>query len=258
MGLLFEFKTVQSHSLKTLFEVLKDILTDVNIIFDENGVKIMAMDGNHIALIHLKLEADKFESFYCKQKTMIGVSMISFYKLMKTISNSDIVSMSMDEDNTDILNIHIENPDKNTKTNFNLKLLDLNEEELDIPDVEIDCIITMGSNEFQKLCRDMTHLKDTVCISSQNNQISFSCEGDFANWETIIGETNHGLTFNKESDECISGEYSLKYINLFTKSTNLCSTIELYLKKDYPLIMKYNVGNLGEIRFCLAGKRTDC
>ena len=64
MGNLFEFKTVQSHSLKTLFEVLKDILTDVNIIFDENGIKIMAMDGNHVALIHLKLEADNFESYF--------------------------------------------------------------------------------------------------------------------------------------------------------------------------------------------------
>jgi len=258
MGNLFEFKTVQSHSLKTLFEVLKDILTDVNIIFDENGIKIMAMDGNHVALIHLKLEADNFESYYCKRKTMIGVSMISFFKLMKTISNSDIITMFMEEENTDVLNINIQNSEKNTKTNFSLKLLDLDEEELDIPDVDIDCIVTMSSNEFQKLCRDMTNIKDTVTITSENNTISFSCEGDFAKWETIIGETSHGLSFNKESSECISADYSLKYINLFTKSTNLCSTIELYLKKDYPLIMKYNVGNLGEIRFCLAAKRTDC
>lgn len=258
MSNIFEFQTVQSHSLKTLFEVLKDILTDVNLIFDETGVKIMAMDGNHVALIHLKLEADKFESFMCKKKTMIGVSMISFFKLMKTVSNTDIVTMFMSEENTDILNITIENSEKNTKTKFALKLLDLDEEELEIPDVEIDCIVTMSSNEFQKLCRDMYNIKDTITITSKNNEINFSCEGDFAKWETIIGETSHGLSFNKESNESISADYSLKYINLFTKSTNLCNTIELYLKKDYPLIMKYNVGNLGEIRFCLAAKRSDC
>ena len=159
---IFEFQTVQSHSLKTLFEVLKDILTDVNIIFDESGMKIMAMDGNHVALIHLKLESDKFEHFMCRAKTMIGVSMMSFYKLMKTVSNTDIVSMYMNEENTDILNIVIENSDKNSKTKFALKLLDLDEEELEIPDVEIDCIITMSSNEFQKLCRDMYNIKDTI------------------------------------------------------------------------------------------------
>ena len=100
----------------------------------------------------------------------------------------------------------------------------------------------------------MTNIKDTITITSENDKIKFSCEGDFAKWETVIGETSHGLNFNKQSDDYISGNYSLKYINLFTKSTNLCNTIELYLKKDYPLIMKYNVGTIGEIRFCLAAK----
>ena len=63
MDCVFEFKTIQSHSIKTLFEVLKDILTDVNLIIDPTGLKIMAMDGNHVALIHLKLEAENFEAF---------------------------------------------------------------------------------------------------------------------------------------------------------------------------------------------------
>ena len=251
---LFEFTTVQSHSIKTLFEVLKDVLTDVNIIFDETGVKIMAMDGNHVALIHLKLEADKFEQYYCKEKTMIGVCMMSFYKLMKTVSNSDTITMFMEENNTDQLHISVRNSDKNSITNFSLKLLDIDEEELEIPDVDIDCIVTMNSNEFQKLCRDMTNIKDTITITSEGDKITFACEGDFAKWETIIGETSHGLMFSKQTDDYISAEYSLKYINLFTKSTNLCNTIELYLKPNYPLIMKYNVGNLGEIRFCLAAK----
>ena len=116
--MLFEFTTVQSHSIKTLVEVLKEVLTDVNIIFDETGVKIMSMDGNHVALIHLKLEASKFEEFYCKQKTIIGVCMSSFYKLMKTVSNSDTITMHMEEENTDQLHISVSNSEKNSVTNF--------------------------------------------------------------------------------------------------------------------------------------------
>lgn len=254
---LFEFQTVQSHSLKTLFEVLKDVLTDVNIIFDETGIKIMAMDGNHVALIHLKLEAENFEYFYCKEKTMIGVCMMSFYKLMKTISNSDTVTMYMEQDNTDQLHISIRNAEKNSMTNFSLKLLDIDEEELSIPDVDIDCIVTMNSNEFQKLCRDMTNIKDVIRITSEGDKITFSAEGDFAKQTTIIGETSHGLAFSKHADHHISAEYSLKYINLFTKSTNLCNTIQLYMKRDYPLILEYHVGNLGTLKFALAAKAED-
>ena len=64
----------------------------------------------------------------------------------------------------------------------------------------------------------------------------------------------HGLSFAKKYDDNITGRYGLKYINLFTKGTNLSNTIELYLKPNYPLILKYSVANLGEIRFCLAPK----
>ena len=33
--------------------------------------------------------------------------------------------------------------------------------------------------------------------------------------------------------------------------------IEIYLKNDYPIIIKYSVANLGEVKFCLAPKNSD-
>jgi proliferating cell nuclear antigen len=45
-----------------------------------------------------------------------------------------------------------------------------------------------------------------------------------------------------------------KYLNSFTKSTNLCSTVEIFLKENYPLVIEYNVANLGKLQFCLAPK----
>ncbi len=44
---------------------------------------------------------------------------------------------------------------------------------------------------------------------------------------------------------------------MFSKCTNLCQNIEIYLKNDYPIIIKYSVANLGEVKFCLAPKNTD-
>jgi len=44
----------------------------------------------------------------------------------------------------------------------------------------------------------------------------------------------------------------LKHLVLFTKCTNLCPAIEIYLKNDYPLIIRYTVANLGEVKLVLA------
>ena len=253
-GMLMELHTVQSNALRTLVEVLKDVLNDVNITFDETGVKVMAMDGSHVALIHMKLDADKFEHYYCRERMDVGVCMNSWFKLMKTVSNSDTVALFISESSPNELGIRIDNADKNSSTTFMLKLLDIDNETLSIPDVDINCIVTMPSNEFQRMCRDMYNIGDNVEIISDEDGLHFKCDGDFARQETIIGEKKHGLTYNKRDHETIRGKFALKYINLFTKSTNLCNTIELYLKPEYPLILKYSVANLGEIRFCLAPK----
>tara|TARA_B100001093_G_scaffold184123_4_gene176769 strand:- start:9152 stop:9916 length:765 start_codon:yes stop_codon:yes gene_type:complete len=251
-----ELRTVQSNAFRTLVEVLKDVLNDINITFDESGMRIMAMDGSHVALIHMKLFSEKFEYYHCKQKFNTGICMASLFKLMKTVGNNDTLNMYIDENCMDELCIKVENEPKNSSTLFKLKLLDIDLEELNIPDVEINCIVTMPSNDFQRMCRDMANIADTVIIQSDDEGLRFKCDGDFASQETLIGEANHGLVFNKKQgeSELIEGKFALKYINLFTKSTNLCNTIELYLKPDYPLILKYNVANLGEIRFCLAPK----
>ena len=84
----------------------------------------------------------------------------------------------------------------------------------------------------------------------------FRCLGDFASQETIIGEMGGGLSFikNQNRDEIVQGVFALKHLVLFSKCTNLCNSIELYLKNDYPLIIKYTVASLGEIKLCLAPK----
>ena len=245
--------TVQAGSIRTLVEVLKEVLNDVNLIFDDSGIRVTAMDGSHVALIHMKLESSKCETFFCKNRMDVGLNMSSLFKLVKTISNSDTVSFYIKEDNKNELGIIISNSDKNSLTNFKIKLLDLDIRDIKIPDVDIECIVTMPSNDFQRMCRDMMNIADTIELTSTNESLLVKCEGDFASQETIIGETTHGLVFSKHEND-VSGKFSLKYLNLFTKSTNLCNTIELYMKNNYPLILKYNIANLGEIRFCLAPK----
>jgi proliferating cell nuclear antigen len=63
-----------------------------------------------------------------------------------------------------------------------------------------------------------------------------------------------GMSFvkNNNKDDIIQGLFALKHLVLFTKCTNLCNNVELYLKNDYPLIIRYSVASLGEIKLCLA------
>jgi proliferating cell nuclear antigen len=56
----------------------------------------------------------------------------------------------------------------------------------------------------------------------------------------------------QKTSEIVQGIFQLKHMVLFTKCTNLCPAIEIYLKNDYPLIIQYTVANLGNIKLVLA------
>ena len=107
-----EAKTIQANAFKTLIEALKEILNDANLEFDENGIKIKAMDSSHTVLVYLKLEASKFESYKCNNRVIIGVSMINFFKLIKTMCGNDTLTLFIEEDNPNVLGIKLENGEK--------------------------------------------------------------------------------------------------------------------------------------------------
>ena len=251
---IINVKTVQSGAFRVLVESLKEILTDTNITFDEEGIKLIATDNSHIVLIHMRLSAPKFEHYYCDKKTVIGVNMMNMFKLIKTMGNNDTLTLFIEKDNPNKLGIRINNVDKKSQTTFKLNLLDISDEEIVIPPAKFETELTLPSSDFQKIVRDMTNIGENIDIKSVGSTLMLSCEGDFANQETVMCETQNGLSFSKSSglDKPIQGIFSLKYLLLFTKCTNLCNLIHMYIKNDYPLVIRYDVANLGHIKLCLS------
>lgn len=271
-----EVRTVQAVAFKVLVDALKDLLTDTSIEFDATGMKVIAMDTSHVVLVHLRLEASKFETYFCEGRMNIGVNMQNLNKIIKTINNNDTLTLFIDTEDRNHLSVKIEN-DKSSKTTYKLNLLDLDHQDIAVDPTDFPDIVTLPSADFQKICRDMNNLADLMEIKSVQNQLIFSCTGDFCSQETIVcdSESAGGATKPEDpedpedpdppatvdltaasaktkTDEIVQGVFTIKHLVLFTKCTNLCSAVELYLKNDYPLIIKYDVASLGSIKLALA------
>ena len=257
---ILEIKTIQASTIKSVIDAMKEILMDVNLEFDENGMKIVALDNTHIVLIHLKLHAEKFESYYCMKKLYVGINMLKFHMLIKTIQNGDILSLFIHKDDPNILGITIENNEKNVKTTYKLSMLDIDVINVDIPPADFNTIITMPSTYLQKIIRDMHNLAEYIEIKNIVEKLILSCQGEFCCQETVLAtETQNIQIKNNEnnSQEIIQGVFSLKYLSIFTKCTNLCSTVEIYLKNSYPIILQYSIASMGSVKLCLAQKSED-
>ena len=260
---VLEMMTIHSDMIRILFETLKEILQDVNICFDSNGMKIAAMDPTKVAFVHLKLNADDIRSdgghYYCECdhnpdgseiKRTLGVNLGNLFKIIKMVTKDDSISFFVERGDEQHLGVKIENRIKNLATTIKYKLYDLNQDDISIQDFEFDTEIAISSNDFTKHVRDMSHLSSIMEIRTTGDQLRFSCQGDWADQTTIIGE-NSNLEFVQQTDEVIQGRFSIRFLQLFTKATNLCIRNKLFLKNNYPLIIEYPVPNLGSLKFLL-------
>ena len=259
-GKVLLIKTVQISPFRTLMTALKDILLETNITFQPDGIRIINMDKSHTILVHLHLEASKFEHYFCKYpKIVVGVNMFHMFKLINSIENDDTLTFFIDEEHysdgvVKFLGMKFENGNiMQCKTQY-LRLIEPDTEELDVPNVSFSSIINIPSSDFQKIIRDMSSLSDRLEIKCVSDELIFSLSGPFAKVQIRRVECNGNMKYiqKQDSSKVIQGEFPLKYLSYFIKCTNLCNTIELMLENDLPLIVKYNVASLGEIKLCLA------
>ena len=257
---VLEIKTVQIAPFRTLMTALKDILLETNITFLKEGIRIINMDKSHTIIAHLFLEAINFESYFIKYpKIVIGVNMFHLFKLINSIDTDDILTIFIEESEycdgiVDNLGLMFENGEIKQCKIQKLKLIEPEEEELEVPDVKFSSIINLPSSDFQKIIRDLSNISERLEIKSVGKELIFKCKGPFAEAEIRRTESDGNMEFitQGEFSKIIQGEFSLKNLGYFIKCTNLCTSIEMYLENDLPLVIKYSVASLGEIKLCLA------
>jgi len=139
-----------------------------------------------------------------------------------------------------------------------LRLIEPEQEELDVPNVTFSSVLNLPSTDFQKIIRDLSCISDKIEIRSiscnEGAELIFKCRGGFAEAEVRRAESDGSMQYlqKQENNKIIQGEFSLKNLGYFIKCTNLCNQIEMYLENNLPLVVKYNVASLGEIKLCLA------
>jgi proliferating cell nuclear antigen len=174
------------------------------------------------------------------------------------MSNDDTLSIYIDKSDyhdgvVSHLGLQYDNGDIRQCYNQKLRLIEPDMEEMRIPDVEYSTVINMPSTDFQKIIRDLNAISDRIEIKSTGNDLMFSCEGGFASSKILRSESDGNMNFIQRIDasDVFQGEFSLKHLSHFIKCTPLCSHLEMYLGNDLPLIVKYDVASLGEIKLCL-------
>src|SRR3569833_2654663 len=104
------------------------------------------MDNSLVALVSMMLKAEASSPYRCDRNIAIGVNLTSLTKVLRAAQNEDILTLKA-EDAPDSLNQNYENSENARISEYDLKLMDIDQEHLGIPEPEYAASFAMPSNK---------------------------------------------------------------------------------------------------------------
>merc|ERR1711904_645597 len=239
-------------------DAMKDLCKEVNFDCSEKGIQVQSMDSSHVALVSLLLRESAFADFKCDRPTSLGMNVDSLGKIFKMCGPNDSLKLRWQND-ADTLNFQCESSDDDRIADFDLKLMQIESEHMEIPEQHYKVVARLPSSEFQKICKDLKEFGETMQVSASKEGIKFSVQGDVGTGNVILKPRESEKPEEKVTltvQEPVTATFALRYLVNFAKAAPLCGVVELGLGPDAPLSVKYDLDKSenGHLQFYLAPK----
>ncbi|KAK5172350.1 proliferating cell nuclear antigen [Saxophila tyrrhenica] len=257
---MLEARLEEANLLKKVVDAIKDLVQDCNFDCNDSGIALQAMDNSHVALVSMMLKSESFSPFRCDRNIALGINLTSLTKVLRAAQSEDILTLKA-EDTPDVVNLVFEDPKTDRFSEYDIKLMDIDQEHLGIPDTEYAATVTLPSSEFQRICRDLNQLSESVAIECTKEGVKFTCTGDIGSGAVSLRPHSNveDETQNVEINlsEPVALTFSLKYLVNFCKASGLSKQVRLCLSNEVPLLVEYGLANNSYLRFYLAPKIGD-
>ncbi|GAA5880176.1 hypothetical protein JCM16303_001240 [Sporobolomyces ruberrimus] len=198
---MLEAKLDQAELLKKILDAVKELVTDANFDCTDEGIKLQAMDNSHVALVSLNLAKSGFQEYRCDRDMSLGMSLTSLQKIIKCAGNNDMVTLRADE-SVDVLALLFEAKKQDRVGEYEMKLMDIDQEHLGIPDTVYDAEISLPATEFARIIRDLKELGESVKIEVSKDGVRFSADGDIGTASvTLKPSEEKGRIAEDDSDD---------------------------------------------------------
>jgi proliferating cell nuclear antigen len=219
-----------------VFTSLDELCDCVNIIFGEDGISISSMDSSHVCLMAAKFAKGYFEEYVVDSTVTIGMKVSNIVHVLKHIEGSVLFECSDDEFFVTTQN------DK-----YNLKTVDIDSEDMEIPDMDVEVEIIADSLLLQKYIKNIASFGDTVNFKTTDDAVVMKTSGDIGTVEIRVDQpvTIHGP---------LSASFASRYLVTFLRVANISKKIRVKLHSELPVIFDYEFAENSFIKFFLAPK----
>ncbi len=238
-------KLEEPKILSDIISIISELVIEVRMKVNKQGVSIVAIDPANVALVSFKLPKEAFSQLEVEEE-IIGVSLESLKSILRRCRPGSSLFMQT-EDNT----LRVEIQDK-IKREFKLSLIEIETEEKTMPNLEFSAKVEMPSIDLAEAIEDCSIVADACTFVGQENKFTIEAKGSLNSAKSTFSsdEVKIDIRPGEEIGE-IKGRYSLEYLQKFIKATKITEKTQINFSTNYPLKLEFKTPRI-ELSFVLA------
>lgn len=222
-----------------IISIISELVLEVRIKVNREGVSILAIDPANVAMVSFKLPNTAFSEFNIEKEEVLGVSLESLKAVLRRCSSSSVLILERQENE-----LKIEIVDK-IRREFNLALIEIESEEKQIPNLDFASRIEMSSSDFQEAVEDCAVVADACNFVTEAGKFVIRAKGSLNSFKS---EFTDEIKIQAQDS---NAKYSLEYLQKIIKATKITDKVIINFGDDYPLKLDFNTPFI-ELGFILA------
>jgi len=245
---LFRMKMTDARQWKNLITAVSTLIDEASFNFDENGMKLRAMDPSHVAMVDLEWPKVVFQEYVCDGPTKLCVNIGEMLKLLRRVGGDESVELSIDPKGAR-LNMILKS--RYTRT-FGMATLEPSTEEVPTPKIAFKASARLTTELLKNALDDAQAVSDHIVFDISPEKLLIRAAGDMGNVVIDVEKGTEEL-LNLEAKESSRATFSLSYLLEMVKaSANLSDILSLELSTDMPIRLNFELSQSGRLQYYLA------
>lgn len=271
---MVKFCYTDINKLNKIFECASCIMVDSNIQLNSYGLTIKGMDPAHVSFIDIFIDRTDFKEWECEEELIIGINLKNLNHILGVSKEEDEVIFNY-EKGGDIIGIEISN--KIRRTEYELKLMTIESEVLEIPEIEYMTSVKMNSVQLNQILGELgVIIAKRILFMIEPSKVYMSAIGELGKSKVELGKKDEGEIVNTEDiegkiktlkkkivketdrvdvntgDKIYNVSYSLVLLNKLKRASDISDKVTISLMEGVPMRLEWEISGESYIHYYIA------
>jgi proliferating cell nuclear antigen len=192
----------------------------------------------------MNIPSSWFDEYYITKDVTMGINTLLMFKILSTREKTQNIHMTSSGDDTDVLEMNFSSEKVIYNKSFQIPLVDLDTEQLNIPEMEYEADFSLPAADFSQLVNQLKLFGDNISISCSEEKIVLHTNSSDTGKMSVKIKIDDLTAFAIEEEKELNISFSLNHLCNIMQFNKIASEVNVSLSEGYPLKTKFVISEI--------------